>query len=95
MLARFLSPGCIILGRRVWPVGDHRVAVLAFDGVERGREVVLRVLGTGAPIASPGHTGRAEAKRKYHGYRYAGTDVRMMPPADVARLKKQLRRVKG
>ena len=50
---------------------------------------------TGDPIVSPGRPGFVEARKKFKGYRYPGPDVRMMPPADVARLKKQLRRVKG
>jgi hypothetical protein len=36
-----------------------------------------------------------ERSRKYKGYRYPGPDVRTMASADVARLKKQLRQVKG
>ncbi len=50
---------------------------------------------TGDPIVEPGRPGWAEAQKKYRGYRYSGPDVRTMPPADAARLKKQLRRVKG
>jgi len=34
-------------------------------------------------------------QKKYKGYRYPGPDVRAMPSADVARLKTQLRQVKG
>ncbi len=41
---------------------------------------------TGKPVSH--HT-------RYKGYRYAGPDVREMPAADVARLKKQLRQAKG
>ncbi len=49
---------------------------------------------TGEPIVQRGRPGWAEAQQKYRGYRYPGPDVRRMPPADVARLKKQLRQVK-
>jgi len=41
---------------------------------------------TGQPIARG---------QKYRGYRYPGQDVRQMPAADVERLKRQLRQVKG
>lgn len=49
---------------------------------------------TGTPIPSRGKPGWAEAYKKYKGYRYPGPDVRRMPSADVARLKKQLHQVK-
>jgi hypothetical protein len=49
---------------------------------------------TGNPIVRQGTPGWVEAYKKYKGYRYPGPDVRMMPSADVARLKKQLRQVK-
>lgn len=50
---------------------------------------------TGKPIPRPGTPGWAEVWKKYRGYRYPGPDVRKMPTADVNRLKKQLRQVKG
>lgn len=46
---------------------------------------------TGNAIVERGQPGWVEAHKKYRGYRYPGPDVRAMPPADVARLKKQLR----
>ena len=49
---------------------------------------------TGQPIPQPGHQGFAEALKKYRGYRYPGPDVRSMPGGEVARLRKDLRRVK-
>lgn len=50
---------------------------------------------TGEPIPSRGQPGWVEAYKKYRGYRYPGPDVRNMSGGDVARLKKQLRQVKG
>jgi hypothetical protein len=49
---------------------------------------------TGEPIPEPGHPGYAEAMKKFKGYHYPGPDVRVMPAAEVARLKKQLHQVK-
>ncbi len=50
---------------------------------------------TGEPLIEPGHPGWSEQKAEYKGYRYQGPDVRAMPQAEVARLKKQLRQAKG
>ena len=50
---------------------------------------------TGNQIPERGRAGWVKAYEKYKEYRYHGPDVRDMSAADVARLKKQLRQVKG
>lgn len=49
---------------------------------------------TGETLPERGHKGYVEAMKRFKGYHYAGPDVRSMPPSEVARLKKDFRRVK-